>query len=431
MEYPPPRLIYFLLTSFASLHPSILTATPLSSTARTPVIMSHRTIPVFDDNTLVYSFSARRHSLGHAREHRSDAHRLSTVPKDSPTLLFEALDHARFDQVRRAVQANPACLRSQAPHPTSRNRPLSPIAYALANCQTWTALLLHCRRTGIAVPNACDLTFRERLSAMNVILVWLIARPDIRIPSTAPLHLTLACRLDGAASRLLSRAPWLARSRDSRGKTPLHIVAGLQAGLQSSEAVGMIHSLVAAGADVRVGDWDGATPLHDLVRATGTPTSAHGLTRRRRRGAGCAAALGAVTPVVDALLAEGARLDAKDGMGLTPLDVAFDTGLDYVGLMRRADLLRDRLCGSEVTARWREKRTNVSGMWGGLPDDVIVRIMSLLSPRDVVTGIGATCTGLRRVTVCDFLWSHLETGRCLEVLRLSVARDGLRVRSSA
>lgn len=394
--------------------------------------MSRRTIPVYSGS---WSCESATSFLPSHRHYYAGLHNLygihhlnrTSATKDASTLLFEGLDEGRFDQVRRAVAVDRKCLQSTSRHRSLSAEKLEPVAYALENCRMWSALAEHCRRTGTGVAQVGDLTFYERLSAMNIILKWMLTFPEVSIPDEYPLHTALACRLDDFAHDLLARAPSLARLPDARGKTPMHVVCALPSATPPALAARHVRGLVRLGADAAAADYDGSTPLHEVVRAVRQPVAPYGLIRRR----GVQLSLERVVPIIDVLLVHGASLSAIDGMGSTALEIALLSGLDYVIIVQRAALLRERLCGLDIVQRWRPRLRPVSGIWGTLPDDVIVKIMSLLSPYDVAAGLGATCCGLRAVSTSEFLWTYLETSHCLNIVRRSIMRNSLKISSSS
>lgn len=401
--------------------------------------MSRRTAPVFSESRNTF-LSSNRHVFGYLKPHRtggstSQAGQVAKE-KDAVTRLYEALDEPRFDQVRRAVYDDRTCLRRTKKYKTSNSPALSPVSYALANCEAWQAVAAHCIRTGIALEPLGGCTFRERIFAMNAIISWLLQQPEVEIPEGRPLHLALACGLDQAAMMMCRRAPWLTRTTDSRGKTALHILCGLPSGIKAADAARMVCTFAHSGADCTAPDLEGATPLHDLIKVSATPVSFHGLTCRRR----CVNGIEYVRPVLDTLLAHGARLDARDNSGRCPVDLALHEGLDYIGLMRRAALLRECLVrNDDMIEEKRDVQLGVvgeadcakkkdvvvceprpTGVFGLLPDDAVIKIMSFLTPCDIVRGIAETCQSLRRVASSNDLWKHLEITYCLNVVRASV-----------
>lgn len=380
--------------------------------------MSRRTLPVYGEYSGLHLPSYRRH-FGDQSQHcrATDDEDGASVVKDSSALLFEGLNESRFDQVRRAVALDRNCLKSTARHRGHSKGELNVISYALANCLKWNALAAHCRRTGTGVAQVGDLTFSERLSAMNVILRWLLNFPELEISEGTPLLTALFCRLDDVALSLLTRAPHLACVADERGKTPLHVVCKLPSAMPPTVAVRYIRLLTRLGASVRAQDMGGATPLHEILRAIRKPTAPYGLVRRR----GSSLSLESVVPVIDTLLAHGASLITADGTDINVMISILRSGLDFIKLVQRASILRERLCGPIISQRWCACRLPVSGLWGLLPDDVVVKILSFLSPYDVFSGIGATCTALRAISTSKCLWSYLEWSRCVETMTYSLA----------
>lgn len=338
-------------------------------------------------------------------------------PKDATLQLFDALDNARFDQVRRAVAAYPACLSADKP-PSSTQVSLNVLDYALSNAHTWTALLDHCRRT--ASPQPGTLPLRDRLTATTLILTWLLRRSDAPSPTETTLHSAISCRFNTVAIQLITSYPTLARSVDARSKTPLHVICGLAplalTQAAPTEAVCLIRHLMLAGALVNARDADLRTPLHDLISSLAVATPLYGL-RHRRYGR----TLTSVIPIIDELLLHGASLHAVDKTGQSVLHAALQANVHHMVLLQRAVVLRNRLCasgrGTERDDDDYDMKCCTQGLWGCLPFDIVVRIMGFLSPWDVIMGIGATCKGLRAVAVSKLLWRHLEMPQCLMAIR--------------
>lgn len=362
--------------------------------------MSHRTSRVFD---VSYGYSSYMKSVKTGEQRNVQ--------------LFDALDHARFDHVRRNVAVNANCLFAKKSINTDSS-PQNVLDYALHNCHTWNGLLEHCRRTGIALPHAEDFTFPRRLASMKLIIVWLLLQPNIPLPTQTPLHITILCNFDKALELLLRRAPYLVSSVDGGGKTPIHVVCSLAVYAPCENAIRFVRLLHKAGANFNAKDADGKTPLHNLVSALNDPVPAYGLVRRRRYSQ----TLSAVVPLVDALLASGASVYEKDSKGCSVIDFALVSGLDYIVFVKRANALRDRICGSPSAKKWKDEQVHIPRLWSFLPEEVMYKIFTHLSPKEVITGIGATCTGLRYIAVSKGLWRHLETSRCLATVRGQLQR---------
>lgn len=394
--------------------------------------MSHRTSPIFSESSTSF-FPNHRHN-------RSGLHTLFRIhngckrveSEDASHVFYEGLDEARFDQVRRAVMSDPTCLhyavRTHGAAHGAVHRGVSPISYALANCRTWSALAAHCRRTGIGIADGGELTFRERLTAMNAILAWLVAHTDgvVSMPTDQPLHTAYACRLDTFAMRLLDRWPRLAVGADARGRTPLHAVCALDADADTAVAAAAashVSALARRGADVCARDADEQTPLHTLVNSLQKRVGVSGDYGLTRRGVHASSrSLHMVTSVMDALLLHGASLSMRDRWGRSAPDVALQGGLDYIVLVQRAVVLCERICNCNLTCERHVLRSprvcaRVRGPWGLLPDDLVTKIMSLLSPHDALFGIGATCSALRRVATGKKLWAHLDMAHCMRAMR--------------
>ncbi|PXF43802.1 hypothetical protein BWQ96_06423 [Gracilariopsis chorda] len=365
--------------------------------------MSRRTTPFFDVS----------------RNYPSEFNFCRMKSKEQPSVqIFDALDHARFDLVRRIVASDPNCLFATK-SVNSHIPPQSILDYALNNCRTWNALLEHCRRTGIALPHAEDLTFPRRLSSMKSIVVWLLLQPNVSLPKQTPLHTAVVCELTEAFEILLKRAPHLAASVDTRGRTPLHTVCAFAVYTSCDQVIRYISQLHAAGADFNACDRDGKTPLRSLLSALNESEPVYGLVRRRRSGNN----LSSMVPVLDELLACGADIYHNDAKGSTAIELALISGLDYIVLAQRANLLRDRICRSPSARNYASAAAHVSGNMACLSDDLLFKIFTYLSPKQVITGVGVTCVGLRRIAVSDELWRHLETARCLALLRSSLRRN--------
>lgn len=258
---------------------------------------------------------------------------------------------------------------------------------------------------------------------MSLILVWLLSVPGVPAPRRAPLHTAVSCKFDAVCAALLERHPHLASSTDARGKTPLHVACAMPSQMLPAHAVRYIRMLVKAGADVNARDLEGRTPMYDLVAALNVSTPAYGLVRRRRQ----MRSLVSVMPTVNELLVCGADVYAEDTQGNSPMDVALSSGVDYLVLTLRANWVYEQICESEYARRvacGEGSDRQVKGMWGTLPDDVVMKILRFLSPKDVVTGIGATCHALRRIAVSKHLWSYYTTNYSMAVVRESLWRRG-------
>lgn len=399
--------------------------------------MSRRTAPAFSDTLRWNSFnSARRHSHGHSfLPMRRDTAHLKQSPHALTSSLFEALDQARFDQVRRAISTSPdALLATSTPRTAfavaTSSESLSVLDYALNNCRTWLALIQHCQRTGIATSsNMGDFTFRERLSSMSLILVWLLSVPGVPPPNHTPLHTAVSCKFDAVCTALLNKHPSLATSTDARGKTPLHIACGMSSQMSPTHTVAYIRMLIRMGADINATDVEGRTPLHDLVTSLNVAAPAYGLVRRRR----LMTSLSSVLPTLNEMLTNGADLHAPDSKGDSAMDVALACGVDYLVMAMRADWVYGRICETEYAkgACQDDRVRSVRGMWGTLPEDVVLRILRFLSPKDVVSGIGATCHGLRRVAVSKHLWVRYTTDYSMAAIRESLRRRAEREERTA
>lgn len=398
--------------------------------------------------------------------------------------LTDGLDNARFDQIRRAVLSNDACL--SVKYTTKSNatstRTLYPVAYALSNCELWHALAEHCRRTGVPIQQAIygDLTFSERLSAMNVILPWLIQYSTCEDFSDASLLYTaLNCGLYQVAFALLKKEPSAATYTVKGAKTFVHIVCSLipvttavpsnnykhtyasrysqtqgpvhrttkaSASMSADVAADLVHELCLLGADVRRRDAVSVSPLMELIRSRRKMNCSrlsssqqqqdenenrnnnnnnnnmnnnnnhlgYGLVSRRRRRydeqdeKSSANRLEAVGLVIETLIMHGSTM--KDVANFTL------TSTERHVLRKKIANVQRRVCGTDVLNKWarqeeedqhRHLMTNVP-YWGSLPDEVIAKIFSHLSPVHITLGIGCACRGLKAITSRPEVWTHFD-----------------------
>lgn len=389
--------------------------------------MSRRTAPLYPNTSprLTTFTSSRRYPHGHSLLplHLPSPH-TPAKPNNSPLpSIFDALDNARFDQLRRAVITNPASLSSLssprnalASVSNNGNAMLNVVDYALNNCKTWMALLQHCHRTGIAVPHLGELTFRERLAAMDIMIVWMLDQDGVPLPREAPLHTAVQCELDGVVQRLVAMegGRW-ARVVDGRGKSALHVVAGLVQRMPGERGVRYVSSLCRGGGEANATDMEGRTAMHELVGGVGGRVNLYGLVRRRAGIRG----LAGVEAVVEELLKWGGDLYHRDRRGVSAIEMAVAKGLGYGVLVDRSNWIFENVVGGRWRAGSSDGNYASMGMWRWLPEEVVWRIVGFLSPRDAVCGLGATCVGLRRTVVAKHAW--------LGYSRLSVMEEVRRV----
>lgn len=131
------------------------------------------------------------------------------------------------------------------------------------------------------------------------------ARSDV---GETPLHYAAANDRSGAAFATLLALGGDIEARDDRGATLLHAAAG-------ADNPVVVKALLAASADVDARDADGDSPLHDAAALSGWYEDP--LVSR----AGPHPVYGD-TAVVEALLAAGADVGARDDAGYTPLHAA-------------------------------------------------------------------------------------------------------------
>ena len=123
------------------------------------------------------------------------------------------------------------------------------------------------------------------------------------------------------------------------------------------------------GVDARAQDIEGATALHDLVKMAAQASQPYGLVHRRRRWNASTLAssshsslsssthhhlatpprrnncLDAYIPVVQLLVAHGARLSDVDRQGRDCIRLAVDSGIDAAPLIKSATMVRQHLYG--------------------------------------------------------------------------------------
>lgn len=277
------------------------------------------------------------------------------------------------------------------------------IDYAMNNCKTWMALLQHCHRTGIAVTHMEEVSFRERLAAMDIMIVWMLNQEGVPFPTETPLHTAVLCELDGVVDRLVAiEAGKWARVTDSRGKSALHVVAGLVRRMPDERGVRYISSLCQAGGQVNATDVEGRTAMHELMGGIGGTVHMHGLVRRRVRVRG----LAGVGRVVTELLKWGGDLYQRDRSGVSVIEMAVAKGLEYGVLVEKSNWVYENVVGGVWRAESGGGNCASMGMWGWLPEEVVWRIVGFLGPRDAVCGLGATCVGLRRLVIARQAWAR-------------------------
>eukprot|EP00171_Calliarthron_tuberculosum_P019034 IDg19034t1 len=169
----------------------------------------------------------------------------------------------------------------------------------------------------------------------------------------------------------------------------MHAAMRLAARLSPASTLAYVRLLRDAGASFEARDVYGCTPLHELVITLAVSRRARALegTRVHRPS------LRRVQSTIEFALLEGADLFAVDRRGVTPFDIAVREHLDYLVLVRAAHFIYTNICKNSQ----REAMDGRMGMFEALPHDIILRIVSCLSPRDAVTGIGASCKALNEL----------------------------------
>lgn len=374
-------------------------------------VMSRRTAPIYS------SSSSIRWMEG---SDRRCAEQVRTI--------FDALEMARFDGVRRAVRDNSAVLEASSAHRstfvvtgTAHHERTTPVDYALELCRRWQSMQEHCERTGVLEGAPGFLTIRQRLLSMSSIIEWLIEQPGAPLPSTHALHTVISCQFSSVAEILLKRDASFAKHKDARGKTPLHIACRMAVRISSPELLRYIRMLRDADAHVNATDNEGLTPLHDLVLSFTSSRRRYGLARTRM----IHSPLSTMQNVAEYLIAEGANLYAHDNDGVSPLELALNEGLDYVVLVKSAERVFMCVCRNRTYRVNREDDEHIwtrMGYFESLPAEVIFRILSHLSPREAVTGIACTCKALHALATSDTVWRHLSTASGMLLAREAVRK---------
>jgi hypothetical protein len=357
--------------------------------------------------------------------------------------IFAALDRASWADVRRAVASDRsllhACGSGRYPGP-----PVHPADYALRLASIWNSLLEHCDRTGVVDPAAVlqdsTLTLRDRVSTIARIAVWLISTPDAPKPNRDALHVALRSKLASVTLVILQKHPELAAIPAMPSlKTPLHFVASIASGNASS--MSSFDPVVIARAILRVpgttagcADAEGRNPLHDLVRSFSVSSNPYGLSLTRSRSH----SLHSLEPLIELLIVHGADPCARDAAGESPLSLAVRS-LDYLAIVRAADSIYESICSIGRQYKYsglldyrtrilrtskespnhvtRDSRLPEIGILACLPEDIIVVIMRMSSPRDAVVGLGGACRVLRLISTRDSVWRHLSRSCTLEHVR--------------
>ena len=322
--------------------------------------------------------------------------------------IFYALEQGRFDLVRRAVANEPHTLYARNAQGDT------PIAAALYLARHWDAVLTHCTRTGSGPPDA-----RRKRTSLAAASEWLLSLPDSPPPPPDALHIALACDLAHTACALLNRSPSLASYRDSRRRTPLHIVFALAPRL-TPMALLSYTNLLRGCSDMKARDSDGATPLHHLVQALLVAQTSLGLTRV---GLARRAPLAALSSVLECAILDGADILAEDKKGRTPLDMAIRGTLDHLALVRTADSVYRKLCKPSHTLV--KDGCTIGYQMGDfdiLPYDVLYRIVRELPPRDAVK-FSTTCRAARAFASTPDLWKNLSAIVTMAYARNAIFRD--------
>lgn len=318
------------------------------------------------------------------------------------------MEHARFDEVRRAISRDPACLHSRI---TQRNAALSPLDTALELCSKWQENHEHCEHTGAAIPFGGMFTFRDRLRVMEPTILFMLNADWSLLPDEKvyPLHVAVKCGFLSVADLLVRRMPGLVHGRDKLGRTPLHVACfGVTAGVSGADRENMVMFLLMSDAPINAKcplHW--RTPLHELMHAPNSGSlGPPGLVRRRNFGS-ADGSLRSVQRIVGAMLLSGADIVAKDIKGRTPLELAVAIGSISMGQIVLDEA--DRLYRKVLTTKQQPGSPQLNdGYFGKLPEDVLRKIIRLLPPKDKFYGLGRACKGLRRLALSPSMWSDLD-----------------------
>lgn len=336
--------------------------------------------------------------------------RIDRDASTAPLSIFSALEQGRFDAVRHAIEADPDML-------TLRGGPTgvaTPLEHALGLARLWNSLLVHCERTGAVVSPPGMLGARHRLAATGTMVEWLVTPPNAPNASPDALQAAIQCNYMCVAQQLVKRNPALAVTPGARDRSPLHVAMRLAARASPEDVLAYAKLLRKAGASFHTKNADGATPLHELVAALAVARRARSLERARVPRA----SLRTVQSTIEFAVQEGADLFAVDHTGITPLEAAIRERLDYLVFVRAADAVYRRIC-----SRRRIPPVASMGMFDALPHDIMLRIISELSPRDAVCGIGATCVTLRTLVKTEFTWKRLSKRTCMARARSFLRKE--------
>jgi hypothetical protein len=411
--------------------------------------MSHRTIPVFEDAN---ALRRRRRVPETANAFGSgpriaDEHGASFFTTASG--IFAALDCASWANVRRAVAADPSVLHVQGCG-QHQGALVYPVDYALRLASLWSSLLEHCDRTGVVDPSAVlrdsPLTLRERVTAIANITTWLISVDSAPKPGRDALHVALRAKLASVVFVILKIYPELALAPAVPSlKTPLHFVASMASGTALSTTSfdpGVVAQAIlrVPGTSAGCVDAEGRNPLHDLVRSFSVTANPYGLSPTRSRSS----SLHSLSPLIELLVVHGADPSARDAAGESSLSLAVRS-LDYLAIVHASDSIYKAICSvgqrsGPVGSSRSVTRLNTTsgcpagiyggnhecesaGMFGKLPEDIVILIMRKTSPYDAVVALGGSCRLLRRISTREHVWRHLSQSCTLEHVRYFI-RNG-------
>lgn len=358
-------------------------------------------------------------------KHRQVSSPTHAPPTNHAPCIFTAMDSARFDDVRRALQYSPSSLHLK--RPIRYSPPLYPVDYGLHLAEKWDALLSHCTRTGMMDASFAEgsLTLRQHLASMHAILLYLIQHRGPFEPERLPLHRAIRCGMPRVAAMLLEmdKQGDLVQRVDSTGKTALHVMAALIGANQCTAFGGMsdrrlIRIFGRHGMDMNAQDAEGATALHEVVKAAERGFWGYGIRRTTRGGGRWSRAEG----VVEEMIMWGADPYRRDSNGRSVLEEMVRRG-GYMLMVRCMARVYDWVRGGEW--KWKGSEAKL-GLWKDVPDEVVEKIVELLGPVRAVRGLGMTCTRLRKVVCGGVVFGEMRMERVMDRARAVMQEEWTR-----